>query len=94
MSAIRCKVLNDRAFPHGCYRALVEYKSSAFLGISAVCGGIFYGTRFVGKSVTKLNYSLEKVFVYINGTLLFGERPLYPIGYNSAFYINIIPEIV
>lgn len=97
MSAIRFNVLYDRAFPYGCYRTLVEYKSSAFLGISAVCGGIFcapiiYGTRFVGKSVTKLNYSLEKVFVYINGTLLFGERLLYPIGYNSAFYINIIPK--
>lgn len=97
MSAIRFNVLYDRAFPYGCYRTLVEYKSSAFLGISAVCGGIFcapiiYGTRFVGKSVTKLNYSLEKVFVYINGTLLFGESLLYPIGYNSAFYINIIPK--
>ena len=95
MSAIRFNVLNDRAFPHGCYRTLVECKGSGFLGISVACGGIFaFGTRFVGKSVAKLNYSLEKVFVYINGTLLFGERPLYPIGYNSAFYINIIPEIV
>lgn len=99
MSVIRFSMLNDRVFPQVCYRTLAEYKVSGFLGISVVCGGIFcapiiYGTRFVGNSVTKLNYSLEKVFVYINGTLLFGERPLYPIGYNSAFYINIIPEIV
>lgn len=60
MSAIRFNVLNDRAFPHGCYRTLVEYKGSGFHGISVVCGGFFaFGTRFVGKSVAKLNYSLE-----------------------------------
>ena len=41
MSTIRYNVLNDRVFPHGCYRTLVEYKSSVFLGISAVCGGFF-----------------------------------------------------
>lgn len=41
MSAIRYNVLNDREFPHGCYRTLDECKSSDFLGISAVCGGIF-----------------------------------------------------
>ena len=60
MSAIRFNVLNDRAFPHGCYRTLVEYKGSGFHGIPVVCGGIFaFGTRFIGKSVAKLNYSLE-----------------------------------
>ena len=67
MSAIRFNVLTDSEFPHGCYRTLAEYKDRDFLGISAVCGGIFcapiiYGTRFVGKSVTKLNYSLGKVW--------------------------------
>ena len=41
MSVISFNVLNDRAFPYGCYRTLVEYKDNAFLGISAVCGGIF-----------------------------------------------------
>ena len=41
MSTIRFNVLNDREFPHGCYRTLAEYKGSAFLGISAVCGGFF-----------------------------------------------------
>ncbi|EYA67388.1 hypothetical protein M139_1191 [Bacteroides fragilis str. S23L24] len=40
MSAIRFNVLNDRAFPHGCYRTLVECKGSGFLGISVACGGI------------------------------------------------------
>ena len=45
MSAIRFNVLNDRAFPHGCYRTLAEYKGSAFLGISAVCGVVFYFFR-------------------------------------------------
>jgi len=33
--------LNDRVFPHGCYRTLVDYKGSAFLGIIAVYAGIF-----------------------------------------------------
>lgn len=37
MSAIKYKVLNDRVFPHGCYRTLAEYKGSAFLGISVIC---------------------------------------------------------
>lgn len=41
MSAIRYKVLNDRAFPQVCYRTLVEYKGSGFLGISVVCGVFF-----------------------------------------------------
>lgn len=41
MSVISFNVLNDRAFPYGCYRTLVEYKDNAFLGISAVCGRIF-----------------------------------------------------
>ena len=57
-------MLSDRAFPQVCYRTLVEYKGSGFLGIYVTCGGFFaFGTRFVGKSVAKLNYSLEKVFV-------------------------------
>lgn len=46
MSAISFNVLNDREFPHGCYRTLAEYKGSAFLGISAVCGGIFSSSYF------------------------------------------------
>ena len=41
MSAIRYKVLNDRTFPQVCYRTLVEYKGSGFLGISVVCGVFF-----------------------------------------------------
>ena len=41
MSAIRFNVLNDKAFPHGCYRTLVEYKGSVFLGISVICTEIF-----------------------------------------------------
>lgn len=32
MSAIRYKVLTDRAFSQVCYRTLVEYKGSGFLG--------------------------------------------------------------
>ena len=97
MSVISFNVLNDRAFPYGCYRTLVEYKDNAFLGISAVCGGIFcapiiYGTRFVGKSVAKPYYSFEKVFVCHKWYTSIRGRPLYPIGYNSAFYINIIPK--
>ena len=41
MSAIRYNVLSDRAFPQVCYRTLVEYKGSGFLGISVVCGVFF-----------------------------------------------------
>lgn len=97
--AIRFNALNDREFPHGCYRTLAECKGSGFLGISVVCDGIFcapiiLGTRFVGKSVAKLNYSLEKVFVCHEWYTSIQGKPLYPIGYNSAFYINIIPEMV
>ena len=66
MSAIRFNVLTDSEFPHGCYRTLAEYKGSGFLGISVVCGGFFisqvqWNIWFIGKSVAKLNYSLEKV---------------------------------
>ena len=42
MSAIRYKVLNDRAFPQVCYRTLVECKGSGFLGISVVCTEILH----------------------------------------------------
>ena len=95
MSAIRYKVLNDRAFPLVCYRMLVECKGSGFLGISVACGGIFaFGTRFVGKSVAKLNYSLEKVFVCHKWYTFIRRKPLYHIGCNSASDINIIPEMV
>lgn len=95
MSAIRFNVLNDRAFPHGCYRTLVECKGSGFLGISVACGGIFaFGTRFVGKSVAKLNYSLEKVFVCHKWYTFIRRKPLYHIGCNSASDINIISEMV
>ena len=45
MSAIRYNVLNDRAFPQVCYRTLVEYKGSGFLGISVVCGVVFICQR-------------------------------------------------
>ena len=41
MSAIRFNVLIDKIFPQVCYRTLVEYKGSGFLGISVGCGGIF-----------------------------------------------------
>ena len=41
MSAIRYNVLSDRIFPQVCYRTLVEYKGSGFLGISVVCGMVF-----------------------------------------------------
>ena len=94
MSAIRYKVLNDRVFPQACYRMLVECKGSGFHGISVVCGGIFaFGTRFVGKSVAKRNYSLEKVFVCHKWYTFIRRKPLYHIGCNSASDINIIPEI-
>ncbi len=55
MSAIRYNVLNDRIFPYGCYRTLVEYKGSNSLGISVVCGGIFAFRLF------RVLDSLEKV---------------------------------
>lgn len=41
MSYIRYNVLSGRAFPQVCYRTLVKYKGSGFLGISVVCSGIF-----------------------------------------------------
>lgn len=41
MSAIRFNVLIDRVFPLVCYRTLVEYKGSGFLGISVACGVFF-----------------------------------------------------
>lgn len=55
MSAIRYKVLNDRAFPQICYRTLVEYKGSGFLGISVVCGVFFIFQKVLDdrKSVIK-----------------------------------------
>lgn len=42
ISVIRYNVLNDRAFLHGRYRTVVEYKGCGFLGISVVGTGIFY----------------------------------------------------
>lgn len=42
MSAIRYNVLSDRIFPQVCYRTLVEYKGSGFLGISVACGVVFF----------------------------------------------------
>ena len=39
MSAIRYNVLDGRAFSHGCYRPLVEYKDSCFLSIFFVVFG-------------------------------------------------------
>ena len=83
MSFVRYKVLSDKVFPQVCYRTLVEYKGSGFLGISVVCDGIFcapiiLGTRFVGKSVAKLNYSLEKVFVCHKWYTFIRRKPLYP----------------
>lgn len=41
MFAIRYNMLSDRAFLQVCYRTLVEYKGSGFLGISMVCGMFF-----------------------------------------------------
>jgi len=38
--------------------------------------------------------SFEKVFVCHKWYTSIRGRPLYPIGYNSAFYFNIIPEMV
>ena len=43
MSAIRYKVLTDRAFSQVCYRTLVEYKGSGFLG--NFCGLQYYNTQ-------------------------------------------------
>ena len=95
MSTIRYNMLSDRAFPLVCYRTLVEYKGSGFLGIYVTCGGFFaFGTRFVGKSVAKLNYSLEKVFVCHKWYTFIRRKPLYHIGCNSASDINIRPEMV
>ncbi len=42
MSAIRYNVLSDRTFPQVCYRMLVGRKDSGFLGISVVCGVVFF----------------------------------------------------
>ena len=55
ISAIRYKVLNDRVFPQVCYRTLVEYKGSGFLGISVVCGVFFIFQKVLDdrKSVIK-----------------------------------------
>ena len=55
MSVISFNVLNDRAFPYGCYRTLVEYKGSGFLGISVVCGVFFIFQKVLDdrKSVIK-----------------------------------------
>ena len=55
MSAIRYKVLSDRVFPQVCYRTLVEYKGSGFLGISVVCGVFFIFQKVLDdrKSVIK-----------------------------------------
>lgn len=44
---------------------------------------------------TALGYStFEKVFVCHKWYTPIRGRPLYPIGYNSSFYFNIIPEMV
>lgn len=55
ISAIRYKVLNDGAFPQVCYRTLVEYKGSGFLGISVVCDVFFIFQKVLDgrKSVIK-----------------------------------------
>lgn len=45
MSAIRYNVLSDRIFTQVCYRTLVEYKGSGFLGISVVCVVVFVSKR-------------------------------------------------
>lgn len=42
MPAIRYNVLSDRVFPQVCYRTPVEYKDGGFLGVSVVCGVIFF----------------------------------------------------
>ena len=46
------------------------------------------------KSVAKPYYSFEKVFVCHKWYTSIRGDHLYPIGYNSAFYFNIIPEMV
>ena len=64
MSAIRYKVLNDRAFPLVCYRMLVECKGSGFLGISVVCGVVFISKRVLNnrKSVIETeNFCMIRV---------------------------------
>ncbi len=67
MSAIRYKVLNDRAFPQVCYRTLVECKGSGFLGISAVCGVFFllkrliYSRKTVVESENFCRYTLDSL---------------------------------
>ncbi len=64
MSAIRYKVLNDRAFPQVCYRTLVECKGSGFLGISVVCGVVFISKRVLNnrKSVIETeNFCMIRV---------------------------------
>lgn len=57
MSAIRCKVLNDRAFPQMCYRTLVVCKGRDFLGISVGC------SRFLQAGTRKNVIGLKK-YVY------------------------------
>ena len=55
MFFVKFKPLNDKTFPHGCYRTLAEYKSSGFLGISVVCGVFFIFQKVLDdrKSVIK-----------------------------------------
>ena len=67
MSAIRYKVLNDRTFPQVCYRTLVEYKGSGFLGISVVCGVFFIFQKVLDdrKSVIKPDKCCKTYMLYV-----------------------------
>ena len=65
MSAIRYNVLSDRVFLQVCYRTLVEYKGSGFLGILVVCGR--FCTKkcdWFEKMYLYVTYSFEKVCRY------------------------------
>jgi len=64
ISVIRYNVLNDRVFPHGCYRTLVEYKCSSFLEIFAVSLRLLLVQKkcySFGKMQIIQFYSLEKM---------------------------------
>lgn len=60
MSAIRYNVLDGRAFSHGCYRTLVEYKDSCFLSIF-----LWFSVRFLCSEYLRCLIRLEKCRCFI-----------------------------
>lgn len=94
MSAIRYKVLTDRAFSQVCYRTLVEYKGSGFLGISVVCDVFFISKRVLNsrKLVIELGnfcFCLKMGDSDKIGKTLLGESVILQI-YNLGDSVKII----